>query len=187
MGLTAAIVTGTTFLGSRSPGHEIEQVYYLGSIDPLEQLPPTIYRLTVRGQSSGISSVKFASGWAPAALIDSLSSWARFSEDAAHPTLTMTGTNSVNIASERRFVMFGPEGFRPAPKDHRLVMVMGSNPDRFFQAIDEVLGSMAKVDVAKSDDALRARLLNELAETRAETLMLRGLEEDVSALEGGVE
>ena len=45
----------------------------------------------------------------------------------------------------RRLVMFGPEGFREAPKDHRLVVVMGSNPDAFFSAVDEALGVVASV------------------------------------------
>src|SRR4051794_18990866 len=82
VGLTAGIVTGSTLAGARSPGHEMQQVYYLGAIDPLEQTPATIYRLTVRAQSSGMSSVRFASGWAPAGLIDSLNTWAQFSENS---------------------------------------------------------------------------------------------------------
>ena len=41
--------------------------------------------------------------------------------------------------------MFGPEGFREAPKDHRLVIVMGASPEAFFGAIDRALGIVADV------------------------------------------
>src|SRR3990170_1976263 len=73
--MTRAIVggsVGTTLLGARSPTHEIEQIYYLGVFDPREQLPEAIYRVTVKGQASFISFTRFASGWVPAAVIDSL-------------------------------------------------------------------------------------------------------------------
>ncbi len=183
VGLTAGIVAGTTLVGARSPGHEMQQVYYLGTIDPLEQLPPTIYRLTVRGQSSGMSSVRFTSGWAPAELIDTLNSAARFTENGSAP-LAFAGTNQVNIAGRRRFVMFGPDGFRAAPKDYRLVIVMGANPDRFFQAIDEVLGSLGQVTVAKEGDQVKGQLLQAYSEAFQQSTSLRTLGEDLRALTG---
>jgi hypothetical protein len=49
------------------------------------------------------------------------------------------------LLTGRRLIMFGPEGFREAPKNHRLVVVMGSNPDKFFSAVDEALGEVARV------------------------------------------
>ncbi|HYE32224.1 MAG TPA: hypothetical protein VEH27_12400, partial [Methylomirabilota bacterium] len=76
MGLAVA---GATLSGSQMITDELEQIYYLGVFDPLEQLPPTIYRVTVRGQSSALNRSKFASGWVPAPFIDSLS--ARVLED----------------------------------------------------------------------------------------------------------
>src|SRR5947208_52474 len=73
-------VAGATVAGAYSPGHEIEQIYYLGVFDPQEQIPPTIYRITVHGQASVISGTEYASGWVPAQLIDSLNS--RINTDA---------------------------------------------------------------------------------------------------------
>ena len=47
--------------------------------------------------------------------------------------------------SGRRLMMFGPEGFREAPRNHRLVVVMGSSPEKFFSAVDEALGHLDRV------------------------------------------
>jgi hypothetical protein len=50
--LNFALGTGiATGLGAMTPGHEIEQIYYLGSFDPQEQVPPALYRVRVRGQA----------------------------------------------------------------------------------------------------------------------------------------
>lgn len=182
IGLTAGLAVGTTLVGSRSPGHEIEQVYYVGMLDPQEQLPPTIYRLTVRGQASALSTVKFASGWVPANLIDTLNSSAGFSEDKLHPTFKSDDTTPLTLETGRRMVMFGPEGFRQAPKDHRLVMVMGAKADRFFQAMDEVLGSMGKVSVAEESDEFRKQLLKEMHSVLVEAQSIKRLQEDLEIL-----
>src|SRR6266540_2996599 len=126
-GLTVGLATAT---GSRAPAHELEQIYYVGVFDPEEQLPPTVYRLTVRGQVSLLSSTKFASGWVPAGVIDSLNG--RIGLDAyGSGDVEFTQTNkhyNVNLKTGRRLMMFGPEGFREAPRNHRLVLVMGAKP-----------------------------------------------------------
>ena len=41
-------------------------------------------------------------------------------------------------------MMFGPEGFREAPANHRLVVVMGADPSAFFEAVDQTLGVIAQ-------------------------------------------
>src|SRR5262245_33562546 len=69
---TAGLVAGVTVAGGRSPGQEIEQVYYLGVFDPQDQVPPSVYRVTVHGQASVLGLTKFASGWVPADIADSL-------------------------------------------------------------------------------------------------------------------
>src|ERR1051326_7095971 len=142
--LGAAAVAGTTVLAGM-PGNEIEQVYYLGVYDPQDQVPPTMYRVTVRGQASGISKTRFASGWVRADLIDSLNTDLKFDKDtggltvpaaAAGGPASPVGGTSTSVASSRRLVLFGPEGFREAPRNHRLVIVMGASPDKFFEAVD---------------------------------------------------
>lgn len=143
---TGLAIGSTSVLGS-SPSTNIVQTYYLGVFDPREQLPPTIYRVRVQGQSSALNWTKFASGWIRSDLVDSLSS-----QVEADRVGVRVGGNGDNQKVEldkgqlnRRLVMFGPEGFREAPKDHRLVVVMGSNPEGFFGAVDRALGVVASV------------------------------------------
>jgi hypothetical protein len=143
IGGTVGGVTLSTLLGARSPTHEIQQVYYLGVFDPREQVPPSIYRLTVHGQSSFMSATKFASGWVPAAMADSLDSHIQFNQKSEKLEFSSGDNKIEKLQTGRRLVLFGPEGFREAPKDHRLVIVMGSSPEAYFQAVDEALGVMA--------------------------------------------
>lgn len=142
---TVAVVGGTV-VGAHTPTSSISQVYYLGVFDPQDQLPPTIYRVRVNGQASALNSANFASGWVRAELVDSLSGKVELPSDKAGG-----GNRPVEVEREqrlltgRRLVMFGPEGFREAPKDHRLVVVMGSSPEAFFSAVDQALGVVASV------------------------------------------
>jgi len=141
-GLGAVIGLGHT------PTTSIGQTYYLGVFDPREQLPPTIYRIRVQGQASALSTTAFASGWVRADLVDSLSG--QIALDKSKVTFTEDANNRVTPeedkgALNRRLVMFGPEGFREAPRNHRLVVVMGSNPQTFFSSVDRALGVVASV------------------------------------------
>ncbi|MEM1330118.1 MAG: hypothetical protein AAGG07_06120 [Planctomycetota bacterium] len=156
IGATAGAVATTAYLGA-TPGNEIEQVYYLGVLDPQEQVPPAIYRVTVRGQSSAISSTKFASGWVRSDLVDSLQSSASFDENGGGASVSGNALGG-SIASDRRLVMFGPEGFREAPKDHRLVIMMGSNPDAYFRAVDSALGVIAQAELKERDGQIAAEI-----------------------------
>ncbi len=167
--LTNSLAAGAATMGlGHTPTSNIGQTYYLGVFDPREQLPPTIYRIRVQGQASALSSTNFASGWVRADLVDSLSGRVDF--DKGQVRLGDNNGNQVRLADDksalnRRLVMFGPEGFREAPKDHRLVVVMGSSPDTFFSSVDRALGVVAGVtqstgagpDVRRkiSDDLLR--------------------------------
>lgn len=81
-------------------------------------------------------------------LVDSLSG--RIDIDSTGVRLSEDPANKSTLAQDkgaldRRLVMFGPEGFREAPKNHRLVVVMGSNPASFFDAMDRALGVVAGV------------------------------------------
>lgn len=157
LGLLAACATPTatnsllsasaTTLLAHTPTTNIVQTYYLGVFDPREQLPPTIYRIRVQGQASALSTTKFASGWVRSELVDSLSS--QIVTEGNGAKVSGSGTGLVKEldkgALNRRLIMFGPEGFREAPKDHRLVVVMGSDPEAFFGAVDRALGVVAQV------------------------------------------
>src|SRR3990172_11213908 len=145
-------VVGATLAGAYAPSHEVEQVYYLGAFDPDDQAAPSLYRITVRGQASFISLMRFASGWVPAPLIDSLGSRIQFNQKSGDLEInTGPAGQEARITPGRRLVMFGPEGFREAPGDHRLVVVMGSSPEEYFQAVDQVLGVLA---AARRDQSL---------------------------------
>jgi hypothetical protein len=135
-------------LAARSPTTELEQIYYLGIFDPQEQLPPMFYRVRVRGQGGALGATSFASGWAPAGVVDSLSGSIQLSPangndipTVAYSKATPEAETKLDLA--KRLMLFGPEGFREAPRNHRLVIVMGHNPSAFFNAVDEALGTVA--------------------------------------------
>lgn len=169
-GSTAAIVAGTTVAGTMvmgsTVGPELKQVIYLGSYDPQGQLPPEVYRITVRGQGSMTSGVGFASGWVPAIVADALGSSVSIDPSSGGVKLNAASgvgvLNNPTLGTGRRMVLFGPDGFRVAPKDHRLVIVMGSNADAYFEMIDRALGDMGRLGLQSQDQAVsRAVLVRE--------------------------
>jgi hypothetical protein len=169
MGGTVGAIVGTTLAGAASPTHEVEQIYYLGVFDAREQLPESIYRITVKGQASFLSFVKFGSGWVPAAVVDSLGGKVQLSAEAATQGLTIAAPHAeavANLQTGRRLVLFGPEGFREAPRDHRLVIVMGTSPENFFNAIDTALGDMAQIQLERDSGGLQRELMQALADLR---------------------
>lgn len=172
---TTAGILGITGLG-HFPSTQIEQIYYLGVFDPRDQLPPTIYRVRVRGQASALSQTRFASGWVRSELVDSLSGSVQLPADRG-AGVAVGGAKVDRIDSgpfaNRRLVLFGPEGFREAPRDHRLVIAMGSSPEKFFAAVDQALGVVARVtqDPHNGGDFERA-LWQDLAQLRELKLKL---------------
>lgn len=176
-GNVALGAVGATLLGARSPAHEIEQIYYLGVFDPRGQVPEMIYRVTVKGQASFISNTKYASGWVPAPLVDSLSSGIKLSARAGAgeaPTITAGGAETMSsLQTGRRLVLFGPEGFREAPRDHRLVIVMGTSPEKFFQAIDTALGEVADVQIERDNSQLQREIFQALLAIKDERSRLK--------------
>lgn len=164
--LGAAIATA---VGAVIPGHDIEQVYYLGSFDPQEQVPPALYRVRVRGQASIISWMSFGSGWVPAELVDSLGSSVEINKADGKIVMTKASHDQLStLKIGRRLMQFGPEGFREVPKDHRLVIVMGSNPENFFAAMDEALGAVSQAKVDQDSHALNRLLFEAMTTVRAE-------------------
>lgn len=180
-GTIALGAVGATLAGANSPSNEIQQIYYLGVFDPNEQLPPQVYRVRVHGQASFIGLTRFASGWVHASLIDSLGTQIGFDKDSGNIQITKGDADQLaQVKTGRRLMMFGPEGFREAPKDHRLVVVMGSSPEAFFSAIDEALGSVSEVTQMQRNSALEAMLFKALTETKSEREALQNLERDVA-------
>ncbi|MEW6669040.1 MAG: hypothetical protein AB1512_27845 [Thermodesulfobacteriota bacterium] len=173
-------VSAATVAGARSPSHEIQQIYYLGVFDPQDQVPPTVYRVRVHGQASFISWVNFASGWVPADLVDSLGSNISFEKSTQQLKIDRAGSKElVSLQTGRRLVLFGPEGFREAPRNHRLVVVMGSSPEKFFQAIDQSLGEVSQAIEAKKDSALNQKLFAALMKVSRERERLDELIKDI--------
>jgi len=176
----AAGALGTTLLGARTPAQEIEQIYYLGVFDPQEQVPPTVYRVRVHGQASLISGMKFASGWVHANLIDSLGSHIEFDKDGGRVSITKGSKDELAaLQTGRRLILFGPEGFREAPKDHRLVIVMGSSPDKYFEALDKSLGVVSEVMAEQRNTGINKLLLEALAKAKGERDRLDQLAKDI--------
>lgn len=163
-----------------SPTTNIEQTYYLGVFDPREQLPPTLYRIRVQGQASALSRTGFASGWVRADLVDSLSGRVDL-DNKAQVRLGEDKDNRVQLDADksglnRRLVMFGPEGFREAPKNHRLVVVMGSSPESFFNSVDRALGVVAGVTQAtKEGPEVTRAIWSDLSRLREERRAMQTL------------
>ncbi|QGZ39895.1 hypothetical protein IP92_02221 [Pseudoduganella flava] len=157
----AGVGIGTAALAV-SPSAEVEQTYYLGSFDPQEQLPPAVYRIRVRGQSSVLNATKFASSWVPAEVVDSLNRNISFTGKTSDVGYGSGGDASDLKDAGRGLVVFGPEGFREAPRGHRLVIIMGSSPETVEQAFSSALGTVAQVRYgdtgAELDRTMFARL-----------------------------
>jgi len=172
---------GASAIAARTPSNDLEQIYYFGVFDPMEQLPPQVYRVRVRGQSSAISFMRFSSGWVRAELIDSLNASVAHDPESGRVTISRGESEKLaGIKPGRRLVLFGPEGYREAPADHRLVIVMGANPDKFFSAIDEGLATAARAQSAHNNAELQRVLLEAMREVKDEQAELAGLERDVA-------
>lgn len=182
---TIAAGIGVAAFLAHSPNNEIEQIYYLGVYDPQEQVPPTVYRVRVHGQASAMSFMRFSSGWVPADVIDSLGTSVHF--EKAGGALKIEDAEKLNNAlpTGRKLVLFGPEGFRLAPQNHRLVIVMGSNPEGFFKAIDESLGMVSEVKVQQRNMKLQQDVFTELLQISNERQRLDELAKDVYTDLGG--
>jgi len=183
-------IAGGVALAGQSPAHEIEQIYYLGVFDPLEQTPSSIFRLTVRGQSSFMNATKFASGWAPANLVDSLNTNLSFTQEGVVAASKEEAAELSELETGRRLILFGPEGYRETPRSHRLVMVMSSSPEKFFEALGQTLGTIADVQIKKLDERLHQEVFRSLVRVRDEQKRLESLREvvrrDVIGLKGGI-
>lgn len=180
---TAGLVTGSIIaVGAQAPTHEVAQIYYLGVFDPEEQLPPLVYRVTVRGQSSYLNLTRFASGWVPAGVIDSLSS--QLSLDANGTTPVGYEAGNTNLQAQlkigRRLMLFGPEGFREAPANHRLVIVMGADPSKFFEAVDSALMDITSVSLERANTQVRQMMFEELLKVRNARENLRQFQIEVA-------
>jgi hypothetical protein len=178
---TIAASIGGTALAAHSPNNEIEQIYYLGVFDPQEQVPSTVYRVRVHGQASAISFMRFASGWVPADVIDSLGTTIHFEKAGDAPKIEDNENAGNALSMGRKFVLFGPEGFRQAPKDHRLVIVMGSSPEKFFKAIDTSLGMVSEAQMQQHNTMLRQEMFEALLQLSNERRRLEELAEDTDA------
>ncbi len=158
-------IVGAAVIGGQAPTNEIEQTYYLGIFDEQEQVPPAVYRVRLRGQASAISAVNFASGWLPAEFVDTLGTSIAFDKKSGKVKFDKPDNDQSikDFKTGRRLILFGPEGFREAPANHRLVVVMGSNADAFFSSVNESVGTIASAiqgtDKAISDEELFQLLL----------------------------
>ncbi|MAG98479.1 MAG: hypothetical protein CMM08_17550 [Rhodospirillaceae bacterium] len=169
-----------TALGAQAPTHEIQQIFYFGVFDPQGQLPAQMYRIRVHGQASFISQMQFASGWVPAAMIDSLGSSAQFSKQGRIGVSQVSEGQISDLSEGRRLMLFGPQGFREAPKDHRLVIVMGASPEGFFSAIDETVGKVSEVMEERRNSALVQKLFQALTAAKADRERLLELRRDIA-------
>lgn len=176
----AAGALGATALAAQSPNNEIEQIYYLGVFDPQEQLPPMVYRVRVHGQSSFMSNTKFSSGWVNARLVDSLGSNITVDKDSGQISIEQA-TDPMNdpLKTGRRLMLFGPEGFREAPAGHRLVIVMGTTPEKWFEAMDQALQAVGEAISDQRTLTLNSDIVELLNLAKAERAKLAALQKAI--------
>lgn len=171
---------GVTAVAARTPAQEIEQIYYLGVFDPQEQVKPEVYRVRVRGQASIMSGMDFGSGWVPASIIDALGSSISFKDGKV--VIDKSGQDfGATFLTGRKLMLFGPEGFREAPKDHRLVIVMGASPEKFFNAMDQSLTAANQAIQAQSNAGLTQLLAGAQSEALAQRRRLDEVKKDATA------
>ena len=157
-------------LVAQSPTNELEQTYYLGVFDPQGQVPLQMYRIRVHGQAS-LGSTKFASGWVPASVIDTLNLQAVDNES----NVVGLGEQGESFLTGRNLVAFGPEGFREVPQNHRLVMIMGHKADEFFKAVSESLGAVSDAKHQIGTTEVNHELFQALNDLLREKLRLQSL------------
>ena len=113
-----------------------------------------MYRVRLHGQSSFLNAVTFASGWLPSIAVDSLGTRIYWDEEEQVSKIKYGDEENKTdtFQTGRRLVLFGPEEFREAPSDHRLVVAMGANPDAYFQATSEALATIASITQTPSSN-----------------------------------
>lgn len=159
-----------------TPSAEVEQTYYLGSFDPRSQLPPAVYRIRVRGQSSLLNDVRFASSWVPSEVVDALTGTLSIdTKSGALGVNSDAATKSSLATAGRGLVVFGPEGFREAPRGHRLVIIMGASPETVEQAFASALGTVAQVKFGQSTSVLDRDLFTHLLDLSKEREQLKSI------------
>lgn len=138
--LIAVILLALVNVGCASTG--FSEYYYLGIYDAQEQLPQEMYRFRLAGYGNPFTKVKFASGWLPAAMVDPIDSDLSFGSNDGKVSYSSTAGDGARstFKSFRPFYIFGPEGFRKAPQDHRLCIIMSANPEKIFQMAERFAG-----------------------------------------------
>ncbi len=58
-------------------------------------------------------------------------------------------------------MLYGPEGFRIVPQDHRLVLVMSSDPSEFFKQVQLIAGAKVEADLSGEREVLLELLQEE--------------------------
>lgn len=177
MALRNRQVGGTLAALAVTPNADIEQTYYLGSFDPQDQVPPAIYRIRVRGQSSILNQTRFASSWVPAEVVDALTGSISFKDKDSLAVQAGTVDPGKGLSVGRGMVMFGPEGFREAPRNHRLVIIMGSDPEQVEQAFSSALGTIASVKFGQSGADVDRTIFDLLLKLSEEKDSLRVLQQ----------
>ncbi len=137
---------------------DFRQVYYLGVYDPNEEVTQQLYRVSIQGDTAWYSTVKYASGWAPADAVDSL--MGTVTQEKAGLRIRTEG-GDVRLPPGRSLVLYGPEGFRIVPQDHRLVLVMSSDPSEFFKQVQLIAGAKVEADLSGEREVLLELLQEE--------------------------
>ncbi len=167
----AALAATLALIATGCASTRFHEYYYTGIYDPESQLPQEVYRYRITGYASAVSSMKFASGWLPKELVDPLGELPTAPGaplgDAPKtpadgkcpknvPEVVCKATKpSATFESLRPLYLFGPEGFRPAPQDHRLCVVLSHDPEQFFRLANQFAGGPQDKPASATGTALK--------------------------------
>jgi hypothetical protein len=150
----------------------VKETFYVGRFDPLTQLPEELYRFRLKGSSGCLSSVRFASGWLPAEMVDPLDTQLTISPKGKVGVDAGDENNKAHVEAYRTMRLFGPEGFVEVPKDFRLCVIMGSDPGEFFRMSTALLSAKDTSSLlgagAEEMSLARKKGIDELARIEAE-------------------
>ena len=91
-------------------------------------------------------------------------------------SVSQDDTTKVSLeGAGRGLILFGPEGFREAPRKHRLVVIMGASPEDVEQAFSSALGSVAKVKFGQSGGSLDRELFSLMLDLGKERDQLKAI------------
>jgi hypothetical protein len=162
-----AVVISLSCIGCAS--HRVQTTHYLSVFDPQEQVVQELYRVQITGEAdASVTNTTFATGWVDAASADLATAKVEPGDGGIIHTSGGTSATAAAlspVAAERRFFEVGPLGVATEPQNYRFVVVMGANPEKFFNTIEGITA------LRRSGQAPQVPISTEKLQTRVDDLL----------------